>query len=166
MSKPSHIARCQISFIGGAVNFCLQKSRMLFGGLVRSPFFFCWGKVLQYNNFGLQTVENCWCWSDFSIICWSHFYLFCWTYSFLLLGSQNLYVQQNFHHKREKVTPTPTVLTVGEPKMLGPTKVIKVRWLLTHQISLLWWAISRTMPISWVVSFRQGKCKHVWNLVL
>ncbi len=28
--------------------------------------------------------------------------------------------QQNFHNKRDKVTPTPTVLTVGEPKNVWP----------------------------------------------
>ncbi len=38
-----------------------------------------------------------------------------------------------FHNKREKVTPTPTILTVGEPKNVGPnsfppTKVLKVCW--------------------------------------
>ncbi len=38
---------------------------------------------IRIFNFGPPTVENCWCWSDFSTICWSHFMHFnilCWTY--------------------------------------------------------------------------------------
>ena len=63
------------------------------------------------------------CWSDFSLICWSYF-------------------QQNFHNKKEKVTPTPTVLTVGEPKNVWPnsfpaTKVIKVCWTLLNSSVML-----------------------------
>ena len=89
-------------------------------GSKRSPFLLLLGKSVVIQQFW---TPNRW-----------KLLVLAWLFNHLLEPLSHLLLDLQFLSlKREKVTPTPTVLTVGEPKNVGPnsflpTKVLKVCW--------------------------------------